>query len=425
MDSASTTYLFYYASDVCKDLVLYDNAQSNAFRQLIPLSHKYPVLLQVIIANSALHLSNAYQKSCVPSKTARIPLTLSGTEGLKSADLVGPGTQQFRAYKDYLLAKQRSLHLLRSALSDIATANVDVTLAVVLLLIECELIDSGRNNWKFHVNGAKAIMKKLCPSGLSTEAPLSPLRRSLISNCLVFDILGSTLTSTTDLISDHAMSAETFSLLQDAEGNHCSSMPAILLQVIQAGSRVFQQHYANHHPRLCNASEIHEQLLLLLSTARSFDASVWATILQVRSPVSDIHHRKLVASAHRTAVCVYLYRIHLSLCPDVELAYDLELLAAEIIGHLSIIQPSDALFTATTWPAFIAGAETNDSSRQAWAMRRFQELWEVEPWGLMRGAIDVLDQIWAEKRDAAVVGKRQNENWLVNLKARGDDWLII
>ncbi|KAH9217875.1 acriflavine sensitivity control protein acr-2, partial [Leptodontidium sp. 2 PMI_412] len=283
----------------------------------------------------------------------------------------------------------------------IATANVDVTLAVVLLLIECELIDSGRNNWKFHVNGAKAIMKKLCPSGLSTEAPLSPLRRSLISNCL------------------------TFSLLQDAEGNHCSSMPAILLQVIQAGSRVFQQHYANHHPRLCNASEIHEQLLLLLSTARSFDASVWATILQVRSPVSDIHHRKLVASAHRTAVCVYLYRIHLSLCPDVELAYDLELLAAEIIGHLSIIQPSDALFTATTWPAFIAGAETNDSSRQAWAMRRFQELWEVEPWGLMRGAIDVLDQIWAEKRDAAVVGKRQNENWLVNLKSRGDDWLII
>ncbi|KAG4434436.1 hypothetical protein IFR05_010076 [Cadophora sp. M221] len=425
MDSASTMYLFYFASDVCRDLVLYDDAQSNAFRQLIPLSNKYPILLQVIIANSALHLSNAYQKSLHPIKPARSPLYPTGTEELIGADSIGARIQQFRAYKDSLLAKQRSLHLLRSALSDIAAADIDVTLAVVLLLIECELIDSGRNNWRFHVSGARTIMKRLCLSGLSNKTPLSPLRRNLISNCIVFDILGSTLTSTNDRSSDYVMSTETFSLLQDAEGNHCSSMPAILLQMIQAGSQVFQQFYAKSHPESFSAADVQQQLLLLLHTTESFDPSAWATILQARSPASDVEHRKHIAAAHRTAVCLYLCRIHLSIFPEVQLAYDLELLAADIVDNLTIIQPSDALFTATTWPAFIAGAETNDSSRQAWAMKRFLELWEVEPWGLMRGAIEVLDQIWSEKRDTSFVGNRQNGNWLVNLKERGVDWLII
>ncbi len=174
------------ASDVCRDLVLYDNPEHNVFRQLIPLTHEYLILLQVIIANSALHMSNAYQKSTALAGTSQPSLVLPRAELSRCTDSNSAAIQQLRSRKDSLAAKQRALRLLRAALDDIAAADIDVTLAVVLLLIECELIDSGRNNWTYHVSGARTLIEKLCPSGLSSQSALAPLRRCLISNCLVY-----------------------------------------------------------------------------------------------------------------------------------------------------------------------------------------------------------------------------------------------
>lgn len=151
------------ASHVCKDLVLYDAPAHNAFRDLIPLTHHYPALLQIIIANSALHMSNACQKSPLMSSVM----------------------QQRAPYNDALLAKQRALHLLQNAISAIALMDVDVTLAVVLLFIELELIDSGRDEWRYHIDGARTIINRLCASEMSVQTAMSPLRSCLISNCLV------------------------------------------------------------------------------------------------------------------------------------------------------------------------------------------------------------------------------------------------
>ena len=50
------------ASDVCRNLVLYDTPHLNPFRELIPLTRQDPILLQIIVANSALHMFNASQK---------------------------------------------------------------------------------------------------------------------------------------------------------------------------------------------------------------------------------------------------------------------------------------------------------------------------------------------------------------------------
>jgi hypothetical protein len=161
-----TTFVLLVASHVCKDLVLYDVPKHNPFRELIPLTHHHPVLLQIIIANSALHMSNASQKSLVLSTKC--------------------ATRQPESYQDALVAKQRALCLLNSALSSIASVNVDVTLAVVLLFIDFELLDTGQENWKHHINGARTIIETLCASSLSTQKEMSPLRSSLISNCLVY-----------------------------------------------------------------------------------------------------------------------------------------------------------------------------------------------------------------------------------------------
>lgn len=216
-------------------------------------------------------------------------------------------------------------------------------------------------------------------------------------------------------------------MLQDAEGNHCSSFPSTLLQLTQSAARLCQANYSR-----APQDKAHEAIKLL-QAARSFDPLTWATSIQSRSPTPDLPHRTHVASGHRAAVCIYLSRVALFLSPDTQLPCNIEALVVEVVGHLSLIRPTDPLFTATTWPAFIAGAESADLATQEWVATRFQDLWEVEPWGTIRAALGVLQGIWAQRRrHSAATGKestfgetRDDFNWIEDLKGRGVDWLII
>ncbi|KAM0541748.1 hypothetical protein ACHAPJ_013105 [Fusarium lateritium] len=172
--------------------------------------------------------------------------------------------------------------------------------------------------------------------------------------------------------------------------------------------------------------------LQLLHAAESFDPAAWAINLQPRSPADDLLHRTIIACAHKVAVRVYLSRIVLALWPSTVLPGDPQVLAAEIITHLSNLHPGDALFTATAWPAFIAGLETRDLKNRAWVVKRFQELWEVEPWGLTREALGALTTIWDESKNEVVLTtsdyrfyeREENWNWIERLQNLGTDWLI-
>jgi hypothetical protein len=121
------------ASEVCKDLVLHDTLGHNPFRDFIAMSYDHPALLHIIIANSALHMSNAAQKYPTPS-----------TSGFASPpNLLGLAIgviEQSKFYIDAMTAKQQALGLLRCALLDLDTVNIDVTLAVIFLFINFDLI---------------------------------------------------------------------------------------------------------------------------------------------------------------------------------------------------------------------------------------------------------------------------------------------
>ena len=227
-----------------------------------------------------------------------------------------------------------------------------------------------------------------------------------------------------------SLSDTNLSLLQDAEGNHCSSFPTVLLHVMWRAAKIAR---VEHLP-VSSAQEsgsLAKQVLLLLHETELFDAHIWATTLLSRSPVSDLSSRTHVASAHCIAVRIYLCRLLLLLDPKTQLSNNLESLAIEAICHMANIRTCDALFTATTWPAFIAGAETNNLHNRAWIVQRFAELWEVEPWGTVRGALDVLRGIWSEKEGLLVGGQDARRegpsdgNWIVRLRQTGVDWLII
>jgi hypothetical protein len=161
------------ASVVCRDLVVYDSPQHNPFRDLIPLTQKHPILLQIIIANSAIHMLNTSQPFLFSGRSDHGQLLDS--RRYKSGIL----------YYDALMAKQRALTMLRQALAQRTFEDVDVTLAVVILFINLELMDAGEADWIHHINGGRMIIEALCKSKLLEDKTSSPLRRFLISNWMV------------------------------------------------------------------------------------------------------------------------------------------------------------------------------------------------------------------------------------------------
>lgn len=140
-----------------------------------------------------------------------------------------------------------------------------------------------------------------------------------------------------------------------------------------------------------------------------------------------------IASATCAAVRIYLSRALLSLSPNSEPPEDLELLVEDALHHLSYIDATSALFKATPWATFVAGAETKVPARQQWVARRFLQLWEVQRWGDIREALGVLETIWRERREemamddeiGKVKGLKADGDWIRSLRGKGVDWLII
>lgn len=168
---------------VCKDLVIYDKPYQNHYRDLLPFTREYKSLLHVILATSALHFSNALERHHTIS-TAELSSDLAVTE--KSSGSINPLVASPQGVYHYaLIAKQRALRLLSLELRDPTQTNIMVTLACVLLFIDLELIDSGKNNWRPHVEGSRMLMEHLASVQDIRAVPTGFLMDSLISGCLV------------------------------------------------------------------------------------------------------------------------------------------------------------------------------------------------------------------------------------------------
>jgi len=79
------------------------------------------------------------------------------------------------------MAKQNALQLLSYSLADMRSTNFDIILASILLFINFELIESGKDSGRIHVEGAKSligcIISSSSTSGPQTEiSNMSPLK---------------------------------------------------------------------------------------------------------------------------------------------------------------------------------------------------------------------------------------------------------
>ena len=213
--------------------------------------------------------------------------------------------------------------------------------------------------------------------------------------------------------------------MKRVEVNSYLSCPPEILQVILVASQLSYE-----TPCTDWTLSAADKALALIDQALAFDIPAWADQLRRTSNPDDMESRVHVASAHRSAACLYILQA-LPLARAVR-PVDTDVLVDDILGHLAHLQEADVYFKATSWPTFIAGAETRDAEKRTWAMTRLFAIWNICSWGYIFTAIEMLKATWqmqdtASARSTSEQGMSGSSsvNWLQGLRDMGFDNLIV
>ncbi|ORY14409.1 fungal-specific transcription factor domain-domain-containing protein [Clohesyomyces aquaticus] len=420
LDQHARYYLLHFASQLCADMVVYDQPGENPFRDLIPATSANPLLLQVILANSAFHVYNL----------SREPVDQSAIQGNRKQCLAAYyrtvsrfGGPMKTSYRDALVAKQQGLSLLAQAVTSINESTFDVVLASILLFINYDLIESGIDKWRVHMEGARRLINLFGDTPFQQRG-MSRLRKCLLADLLVFFVLGSTLdfqNSPKRLLPE---SVDVKPLLEYAETNNYLSCPAPLLYIML---RAFELPDVRTEFTAEESISNHNEIRRLLESALSFNAVHWAASFQPASPLEDLEKRVLIASAHRSAVCIYLTRILPTTHADsllgtlTDFNVSFSDLATDIVHHISKLSPGDTVFKSITWPLFLAGAESNNPAQRALIIEKLDMLWNELYWGYILTVKELLGVIWNFKDRAA---KGEDICWVNEVKRMGTELLI-
>ncbi|KAH9866302.1 hypothetical protein J1614_008868 [Plenodomus biglobosus] len=415
LDRNSRYYLYHYATQLCDVMVVYDMPGGNPMRDLIPQTSAYPLLLHIIVANSAFHVYNitrnpmgqsSYQDGPSPTVMAYYQSVSRFGGPLKSS------------YRDALIAKHHALSLLAESVANVNASNIDLILVTILLFVNYALVESGRDKWKVHMGGALKLIKLLgMPPYI--QRPMSRLRQTILSDFLVFYILGSTFTfsSMPCLIPD---TLELEPILRYAETNNYLSCPGPLLRIMIESFALPDSHDST------GKTTIQDQVGILLQRALAFDPTAWSASFAPASPHEDLSQRIRIASAHRSAVCIYLARVLPSTNPLLDptsgsALVSLTGLADDVVHHISHLRPGDALFKSICWPLFLAGAESEDAAQRAWIMNTLDQLYGIMFWGYLHTSKRVLEAIWKLKDDGEL---GEGNCWVEEVKELGSEILI-
>lgn len=147
---------------VVKDLVAHDVGR-NPFRDILVLTPAYPLLQEVIVAASATHMCSQ----------ARSWISTTSFERREAPKPV---------LMDALLAKQKALQLMPSAIQNMNGSGGDVLLTAALFLVNVELLESGRRCWKPHLEAAAKLLKCLEPTTPLNEE----IRDYIVSDSIMY-----------------------------------------------------------------------------------------------------------------------------------------------------------------------------------------------------------------------------------------------
>lgn len=143
-------------------LTLYPDAR-NPYRDLTSLIGDSPVLAHALTALGALHYALLYHEEFTPepwsssSSTNTAPMSL---QELGSAVLNSVARRPAsKNYEQFLSFKQHALSQLSLDIRNPARQNDDKTVAAILVLALLDAVESGSGAWKYHLEGAKNLLK--------------------------------------------------------------------------------------------------------------------------------------------------------------------------------------------------------------------------------------------------------------------------
>jgi len=154
----------------------------------------------------------------------------------------------------------------------------------------------------------------------------------------------------------------------------------------------------------------------------AFDPSDWAASIKRMHSNDDFESRAHVGTAYKLGVTIFTTRLSRVNVDDSQMTG----LASRIISCLSHITPEIALFKATCWPTFVAGAESYDLGERAWVTQRLHAYLFHFMYANARSAITLLHGIWQAADRHRTFGTIGTEfNWIDEVEKMGADWLFV
>ncbi|PLB49192.1 hypothetical protein P170DRAFT_446914 [Aspergillus steynii IBT 23096] len=410
LDWSSKFYLDYYNVRIAKLYILHDS-KSNPFRNLLTYATDDDSPLRMgMIAVAARHFAN------------------TGRSFDQDNEVLSP--RFVNANVDALHFKRKAIKALLSSLSHPEHSQKDAIMATILLLIFLDLLESGIDGWKYHLNGAEGIVKlsqSLLESGASQYVNRDPgetdeeTRRFVARQLSLVSTIGGALSGSKtgpELCINFEESRHQESIVRSFLG-----CPSFLLRAIRYFSN--QRHVIetlDMHDGISIQEHIRDTQTMLELTA-NFDCLEWASDSLQSSDSSKIEIQKLymLSEAYRTAAMLYgarVLRAFTTLTGTISSGNrELVLRLLDVIDSLKC---DPALFKCLLWPTFIAGLESQTDIEQKLVIESLRMLWELTCCLNVIGASNILNDYWQRTHFDESSVPKESQLYMIE-----QGWLLI
>ncbi|KAE8374450.1 fungal-specific transcription factor domain-containing protein [Aspergillus bertholletiae] len=403
LDRTSRYYLDYYNDQICKVFIVYDG-EENPLRRLTSLAVNDPVLLKAVLALAARHRANS-----------------SYSFGNAAAG-TSPGALQI--HQDALAFKHQAIQGLTHALNDPTVSEQDTTVASIFLLIFLDLLESGRDKWNFHLEGAKRLITSSQLHELRAGRFQDPgrtvelIRKFIIKQIHVIETLGATFVRP-NLLSGCTSLDDPASLLQETVQQSFIGCPEYLLHAVQCLS-AYRDSMAEPQPPTSITSNTHMQdISSVLDLIQKFDCYLWASSLPESQNASPRYLGNLckLAQSYKLGVLIYGQRVldalHSVTTPQEELV-------SELIGAIDALRDDGRLLKCVLWPIFVAGLECRSRAQRDFLITSLENFWLDTNCLNVVNAAKALQSYWAKTDKQA-----SSTQWIFDIGDLDHDWLFI
>ncbi|PYH93637.1 C6 finger domain protein Acr-2 [Aspergillus ellipticus CBS 707.79] len=468
LSQLSRFYIVHFNQNLANYLTLYSEAR-NPFRDLIPLVGDSPLLSHVLAATGALHyailangdFSLAPWISDVPSASGSVPSSEEVEKAVMGSLSRRPAS---KVYEHFLGLKQRALQQLSQDIQDPVLRNDNRTLAAIMVLALMDAIESGDGAWKYHLEGAKKLLKgrqDQVTSAPTHSVVVKWLEDFAVDGILLIQLMGSTLARPGALTRPFytcSMGPEVLKRLEETSWVGC---PAYLLEVIfliHAGLYFDPNLDPNTQPTMTFSSAYLSRDTnplqnpgALLQHIQAFDPAAWSESMQSCFHLADLSMRTALATVFKAAVYLYASRVlsrprtgAVTIPNHFGLPFDHAAVADLILHQIALIPIADPHFKCLIWPTFIAGAECADPAQRPFLLDKLRALYYDITSVNVRNAAWVLSVMWRkrdqkreeqEKRktmaaERSTVSKNDDDDdddfdWIQELDESRIDWLFI